>query len=167
MKTEDFEDRIFSLSERIYPMVARLLGNDRSAEDAVQEIMIKLWDSRKKIANHPNITGFVFLTARNYCLDLLKKKRLDLTSSDSQLKVLKSETNQNQLEWKELSVIIENLLKELPPQQSEVMMMRDIDGFEFSEIAAATDLKVEHVRVLLSRARKQIGVKLRNIYSYD
>ena len=148
-------------------MVARMLGDDRSAEDAVQEIMIKLWDSRKKIANHPNITGLVFLTARNYCLDLLKKKRLDIDSSDSHLRVLKSEADQHQLEWEELFVIIEKLLKELPPQQREVMMMRDIDGFEFSEIASATDLKVEHVRVLLSRARKQIGVKLRNIYSYD
>ncbi|MEM9325274.1 MAG: RNA polymerase sigma factor [Bacteroidota bacterium] len=167
MKTEDFIDRVFSLSERIYPMVARMLGSHRSAEDAVQEIMIKLWDSRKKIANHPNIKGFVFLTARNYCLDLLKKKSLEFDSSDLHLTVLKSDTGQNEVEWKELSAIIERLLKQLPSQQREVMMMRDIDGFEFSEIAAAMDLKVEHVRVLLSRARKHVGKKLRNIYSYD
>jgi len=167
MKREEFIDKVFTLSERIYPMVARMLGDELSAEDAVQEIMIKLWDSRKKIAKHPNIKGFVFLTASNYCLDLLKKKSLEFDSSDFHLKVLKPETSQHHLEWKELSLIIENLLKELPPQQREVMMMRDIDGFEFSEIAAATGLKVEHVRVLLSRARKQIGKKLRNIYSYD
>ena len=65
MKTKDFEDKVLSLSDRIYPMVVRMLGNNGSAEDAVQEIMIKLWDRRKKIGNHPNIHGFVFLTARN------------------------------------------------------------------------------------------------------
>lgn len=167
MGTKDFEDKVLSLSDRIYPMVARMLGNNGKAEDAVQEIMIKLWVRRKKIGNHPNIQGFVFLTARNYCLDLLKKKNPDFDSSYFQLISLVSETNQNQIEWKELSTIIGNLLKELPVQQCEVMMMRDIDGFEFTEIAAATNLKVEHVRVLLSRARKQVGNKLKNIYRYE
>ena len=55
-------------------MVARMLGNKESAEDAVQEIMMKLWDKRRNLEKHPNITGFVFLTARNYCIDILKKK---------------------------------------------------------------------------------------------
>ena len=148
-------------------MARRMLGNNESAEDAVQEIMLKLWDRRKKIGNHPNISGFVILTARNHCLDLLKKKNPDFDSSDYQLKMLVSDMNQNQAEWKELTTIIENLLKELPAQQAEVMMMRDIDGFEFIEIAAATKLKIEHVRVLLSRARKQVSAKLKNIYSYE
>ena len=167
MKTKDFEDKVLSLSGRIYPMVVRMLGNKESAEDAVQEIMIKLWDRRKKIGDHPNIPGFVFLTARNYCLDVLKKKNIDIESSDFQLRMLTSESNYSQVEWKELTTIIENILKELPAQQYEIMMMRDIDGFEFAEIAAATNLKVEHVRVLLSRTRKLVGIKLKNIYSYE
>lgn len=148
-------------------MVARMLGNQGNAEDAVQEIMIKLWDRRKKITNHPNINGFVFLTARNYCLDLLKKKAPEFDSSELSLGKLVSEVNHNQIEWNELKTIIENLLEELPMQQREVMTMRDIDGLEFIEIAAATELKVAHVRVLLSRARKQIGIKLKSIYSYE
>jgi RNA polymerase sigma-70 factor (ECF subfamily) len=45
--------------------------------------------------------------------------------------------------------------------------MRDLDGYEFFEIAAATQLKIEHVRVLLSRARKQVSIKLGKIYSYE
>lgn len=167
MKTKDFEDKVLSLSGRVYPMVARMLGNNESTEDAVQEIMIKLWDRRKKISDHPNIPGFVFLTARNYCLDQLRKKNPDFDSSDFQLEALVSEISENQVEWKELISIIENLLKELPALQCEVMMMRDIDGFEFTEIADATKLNVGHVRVLLSRARKQIGIKLKNLYSYE
>ncbi|MEL7001770.1 MAG: RNA polymerase sigma factor [Bacteroidota bacterium] len=167
MKTKDFEDKVLSLTDRVYPMVARMLENRENAEDAVQEIMIKLWDRRKKISKHPNIPGFVFLTARNYCLDLLKKKHPAIDSSDFQLKKLASETSESQVEWKELNKIIESLLEELPEQQREVMMMRDIDGFEFAEIAAATNLNVGHIRVLLSRARKQVGGKLKNIYSYE
>jgi len=167
MSTKDFEDRVLSLSERIFSMVSRMLGNRENAEDAVQEIMLKLWDQRRKIENHPNIHGFVFLTARNYCLDLLKKKNPNIDSSDIAMKMIASETSQYQLEWRELNKIIETLLEKLPAQQREIIVMRDFDGFEFSEIAAITNLTVEHVRVLLSRARKQVCMKLKNIYSYE
>lgn len=169
MNTKDFKDKILSLSERIFPMVARMLGNNTNAQDAVQEIMIKLWNRRKQIGNHPNIAGFVFLTARNYCVDILKKKRPELVGSDFQLNMLKSEseTGQEEFEWKELTNLIEKILEKLPEQQREIMMMRDIDGLEFVEIAEATKLKVEHVRVLLSRARKQVGTELKKTYCYE
>lgn len=45
--------------------------------------------------------------------------------------------------------------------------MRDIDGFEFDEIAAALQIKIPHVRVLLSRARKQISTTLEKTYRYE
>lgn len=167
MTKQDFKLTVFSLSERLFPMVARLLGSTSNAEDAIQEIMLKLWKKRKKIENHPNINGFVFLTARNYCLDILRKKQLLVDNATNHFKVLKSpNTNQN-LEWEELNIIILKILKEIPKQQKEVFMMRDIDGYEFTEIAAALQIKIEHVRVLLSRARKQIGLTLENKYSYE
>lgn len=167
MTQTEFQHTVLSLSDKVYSMVRRMIGNTESAEDAVQEIMIKLWDRRKKLSQHPNIPGFVLLTTRNYCLDLLKKKHPDFDFSEYQLKMLVSENSQNNLEWKELNNIILELLKELPSQQYEVMMMRDIDGLDYTEIAEATNLKVEHIRVLLSRARKQVGAKLKNIYSYE
>ncbi|WP_299046581.1 sigma factor [uncultured Polaribacter sp.] len=68
MNKENFKLKVFSLSERIYPMVARMLGSI-DAEDAIQEIMFKLWQRRKQVAKHPNIKGLVFLTARNYCIE--------------------------------------------------------------------------------------------------
>ena len=166
MKTKDFEDKVLSLTDRIYPMVARMMGDKESAEDVVQEIMIKLWDQRLKIGQHPNIKGYVFLTTRNYCLDLLKKKKPNIDSSDFKLDLLASKTSEHDVEWKELNVIIKDLLKVLPAQQYEVMVMRDFDGLDYAEIATVMDLKVEHVRVLLSRARKKISTRLKKIYGY-
>ena len=106
MTKQDFKLQVFSLSERLFPMVARLLGSNFKAEDAIQEIMIKLWQKRKKLENHPNIKGFVILTARNYCIDLLRKKALVLEDSTSELKILKSSIETENLEWKELNAII-------------------------------------------------------------
>lgn len=167
MNKTDFKREVFSLSERLYPMVFRMLGNRVYAEDAIQEIMIKLWIKRKQVEQHPNIKGFIFLTARNHCIDLLKKKKLKMADPTLLFKVLESENIQEQLEWKELNIIIRRLLKKLPERQKEVLIMRDLDGYEFIEIAAATQLKIEHVRVLLSRARKQIGIALEKTYCYE
>lgn len=166
MNKKDFKIKVFALSERLFPMVARLLGGNSNAEDAIQEIMLKLWEKRKQIEKHPNIQGLVFLTARNYCIDVLRKRSFVLDDSTAYFKVESTNVGM-QIEWKELNNIIREILKKLPAQQVEVFMMRDIDGYEFSEIAAAIEIKIEHVRVLLSRARKQIGTELENNYSYE
>ena len=167
MNTVDFKHKIFSLSERLFPMVARMLGNNADAEDAIQEIMIKLWHRRNQLEKHPNIQGYVFLTARNYCIDKLKKQNLHIDDSNMNLQYLDSDSGHDRLEWKELNLIIKNILEKLPTQQREALILRDIDGYEFKEISAITQLKVEHLRVLLSRARKQVSIELEKIYCYE
>lgn len=166
MNKQEFKRKVFSLSERIYPLAARMLGS-HNAEDAIQEIMLKLWEKRKQIAKHPNIKGLVFLTARNHCIDVIRKKPLLVDDGSSYLKGVKSSNKNENLEWQELNIIIQKILTQLPEQQKEIFIMRDIDGYEFKEIAAALELKIEHVRVLISRARKFIGASLEKTYNYE
>ena len=128
MTKTQFRHQVISLSERLFPMVSRMLGSNANAEDAIQEIMMKLWVKREQVGQHPNIPGFVFLTARNYCIDLKRKKKLKITDAPLQPEMLKSESEQEQLEWKDLNTIIIKILENLPEQQREVIMMRDLDG---------------------------------------
>ncbi len=146
-------------------MAARMMGNDEDAQDAVQEIMIKLWKCKKQLKGHPNLNGFVFLTARNHCLDCVKKKNPEQPYSTYREKI--PEGYQDHFEYAEVFSFIRQIIKELPDNQKEVMVLFDIDGLEFEEIAAITGLKIEHVRVLLSRARKIVREKLTKIYSYE
>lgn len=166
MNKQEFKRTIFSLSERIYPLVARMLGR-HNAEDAIQEIMLKLWEKRNQVAKHPNVKGLVFLTARNYCIDVIRKKPRLVDDGLSYLRAIKSPNKNENLEWQELNIIIQKILTQLPEQQQEVFILRDIDGYEFKEIAAALELKIEHVRVLVSRARKFIGAALEKTYNYE
>lgn len=166
MTKKEFKNKVFSLSERIYPMVARLLGKSQ-AEDAIQDIMIKLWKKRFSISNHPNLKGFIFLTARNYCLDNLRKRKNTITYHSNNLKVIPFVKEEATMEWNELNSIIKKILQKLPKQQKEVFEMRALDGFKTQEIADTLQIKKEHVRVLLSRARKQIGIDLETNYKYE
>ena len=166
MDTKEFRHTIFSLSERIFPMVRRMLGSKSNAEDAIQEIMMKLWTRRNQIKKHPNIKALVFSTARNHCIDVLRKKKIQTDDDPSQFEAVNFENGHEQLEKEELHQIILKILRDLPEKQREVLTMRDLEGYEFVEIAAATQLKVEHVRVLVSRARKQVCIQLEKLYSY-
>lgn len=149
-------------------MVARILGNSESARDAVQVIMMKLWDKRSQLGKHPNIAGFVFLTARNYCMDLLRKKNPVIDDLEAKIHFHESEkTVADELEQKELNFLIKSIIEILPIQQREVIILRELDGLEFKEIAEITGQSIEHVRVLLSRARKTVGIELNKIYSYE
>lgn len=167
MTSIEFKHKILSLSPRIFPLAARLLGDEEDGRDAVQEIMIKLWNTRKQLNKHPNISGFVFLTARNYCLDRLRVKKRDIVDTMNQDLIADLYVDQEREESEDLISIIRKIISELPEKQREVILMRDIDGFEFDEIVAMTDIKIEHIRVLLSRARKQVRTQLKNIYNYE
>lgn len=168
MNTNEFKSKVLSLSDRLFPMVARMLGNNENAQDAVQVIMMKLWDNRKQLKKHPNVAGFVFLTARNYCRDVLKKKNPEIDDLELRIHFLESgKTVLEELEQKELNDLIKIIIETLPKQQREVIILRELDGLEFKEITEITDLKVEHIRVLLSRARKTVSMELHKIYSYE
>lgn len=168
MNVAEFKQQVISLSDRLFPMVSRMLGGRINAEDAIQEIMIRLWDKRRQLKKHPNVPGFVFLTARNYCLDQLKKAKPDFDDTAGLHNACDTDKyGTDDLEWKELKILIGRIVQSLPDQQQKIITMRDLDGLEFQEIAVMTNLKVEHIRVLLSRARKQVALELKKIYSYE
>ncbi len=167
MNTKAFKIQVLSLSDQLFPMVARMLGNSVKAEDALQDIMLKLWSKRKELGKHPNVPGFVFLTARYHCLDLLKKKGFKLEDIDLQYLLVSSNKGSDRVEWEELNAHVRHILEDLPEQQRQVMIYRDLDGLEFTEIASLCNLKLEHARVLLSRARKQVAKELNKIYCYE
>lgn len=166
MTKQEFRHKVFSFSEKVYPMVARMLGHSNAA-DAIQDIMVKLWEKRFKIEHHPNLKGLIFLTARNYCIDELRKKAKNVSDSQENLRLLKADKASNDIEWAELNTIINGIISSLPKPQREVFQMRDLDGFETDEIAELLGVKREHVRVLLSRARKHIRVELEKTYNYE
>ena len=128
---------------------------------------MKLWLKRKKIQHHPNLKGLIVLTARNYCIDVLRKRIKVVHIKNDEIKDEQIDENNSNFEWDQLNSVINTILEKAPEQQREVFLMRDIDGYDFKEIAYALDIKVEHCRVLLSRVRKFIGNELETTYQYE
>jgi len=161
-----FKKDILPISAKVYPLALRLLGSREAARDAVQQGMLKIWESRHRLEPYENKTAYVFTVVRNICLDELKRKRPVYVDDLSKIQSAHLEaTSQNDQD--EAAELVRKIIVQLPSVQQEVISLRDIDGLEFEEIAEILNIGVPHVRVLLSRARKKVREQLEKWYQYE
>ena len=103
---------------------------------------------------------------KNYCLDQLKSKRAgnlkivhdNFTDRNPSLHQIVEDVDS--LSW------VEKIINKLPEQQRLIVQMREIEQYEFSEIAQILDMNETAIRVALSRARKTIREYMTNTHSY-
>ncbi|WP_417886774.1 RNA polymerase sigma factor [Zunongwangia sp.] len=166
MKESTFLDTISPFKDKIFRLASRLLVSKEAAEDATQEVIIKLWKKKKKINEYNNIEAFAMTITKNYCYDQLKLKqnnnlRIVHTNYDSH-----EISSQRKLELKDDLEWISEIMNELPKQQQTIFQLRDIEQYNLEEIAKIMEMKNTAVRVALSRARKKIKNELIKKHSY-
>lgn len=166
MKQSEFLNVVMPFKDKLYRLAKRLLVSREEAEDATQEILMKLWSKNENIGNYNNVEAFAMTMTKNFCLDRLKSKQAgnlklvhsnygdDTTSLQKQVEVRDS------LGW------VEKIMEELPEQQKMVLQLRDIEEYDFDEIGELLDMKPTAIRVALSRARKTVREKLIQKHSY-
>ncbi|MEC7781774.1 MAG: RNA polymerase sigma factor [Bacteroidota bacterium] len=166
MNQKEFLAQVTPIQDRLYRLAKRLLVSEDEAQDATQEILIKLWSNRKKIKKLRSIEAFAVTMTKNYCYDKLKAKsssNLQLVHSnyeDQHYNTVKASENNDSVNW------VLKLMKELPEQQRLILHMRDVEQYSNSEIAKELDLNETAVRVTLSRARKTIREQLLKKHNY-
>lgn len=168
MKAEQFKTLIIPLTGKLYRIAMRILGDSSDAKDAVQDIFAKLWNMREKLSEINNIDAFVSTTMKNYCLD---KLRTNHSSSWSELMVNKTPSHSDSVEERliheDTGKIIRGIIRNLPEQQREIIVMRDIEGLEFEEIQQITKTNLNHIRVNLSRARSTVRSEMLKLFNYE
>jgi len=154
-----FKDKVFRLAKR-------LLVSREEAEDATQEILLKLWKNRDQFEKYKNIEAFSMTMTKNFCLDKLKSKQAQ------NLKIVHSNYEdgstplQKQIELNDSVDWVGKIIEELPEQQKMVLQLRDIEQYEYEEIEKVLNMNATAVRVALSRARKTIREKLTKTHNY-
>lgn len=166
MNQNTFISLINPVKDKMYRLALRLLISKESAEDATQEVFLKLWNGNEKIKDYANLEAFAMTVTRNYCLDQLKSKQ------NSNLKMIHNnyESHERSIhdqleitdELEQVSLIIDSL----PEQQKIIFQLRDIEQYEFEEIAEITKMNETAIRVALSRVRKKIREELLKKHNY-
>lgn len=166
MKQAEFLNVVMPFKDKLYRLAKRLLVSREEAEDATQEILLKLWSKNESMAEYKNVEAFAMTMTKNFCLDRLKSKQagnLKLVHSNYSDE---STSLQHQLEAEDSVSWMERIMEELPEQQKMVLQLRDVEQYEFDEICELLDMKPTAVRVALSRARKTVRQELIKKHSY-
>ena len=166
MKQTEFLNIVLPFKDKLFRMAKRLLVSTEEAEDATQEILIKLWDKKNKMETYNNVEAFAMTMTKNFCLDRLKSKQagnLKLVHSNY---TDSSTSPQSDLEAKDSISWVERIMSELPEQQKMVLQLRDVEQYEYEEIEKLLDMKPTAIRVALSRARKTVREKLMEKHNY-
>ncbi|HEY4618076.1 MAG TPA: RNA polymerase sigma factor [Flavobacterium sp.] len=157
--TSPFKDKVFRLAKR-------LLISTEEAEDATQEVLVKLWSKNESLLGFNSVEAFAMTMTKNYCLDQLKSKRsgnlkmVDEYFSDDTQSLVKEVEDGDSLDW------VEKIINQLPEQQRLIIQMRDVEQYEFSEIAKIMQMNETAIRVALSRGRKTVRECMTKIENY-
>ena len=166
MTQTDFVKLVMPFKDKVFRLAKRLLVSREEAEDATQEILLKLWKNKQKIEDYRNVEAFSMTMTKNFCLDRLKSKQAQ------NLKIVHSNYKDNntslqkQVEARDSVNWVSKIIEDLPEQQKIIIQLRDIEDYEFEEIARVLDMNETAIRVSLSRARKTIRQKLIKQHNY-
>ncbi len=165
MDKKEFTEVVMPIKDRLYRLAKRILISTDEAEDAVQEVLFKMWKEKQNLTDYKSPEAFAITMTKNYCLDRLKSKQA------SNLKIVHSNypTSQNierEVEANEGVALVFKIMETLPEQQKIILQLRDVEQLEFSEMAIILDSNETAIRVALSRARKTVREAMIKKYNY-
>ena len=166
MNQKEFMQLINPFKDKIFRLAKRLLVSTEEAEDATQEVLVKLWSKNDSLEQLKSVEAMAMTMTKNYCLDQLKSKRasnlkiVHTNFTDREAGLDQKMEDQDSWSW------VEKIINELPEQQKLIIQMRDIEQYDFEEIAKMLDMNETAIRVALSRARKTIREKMTNTHNY-
>lgn len=165
-----FESLIRAYESRIYNIVIKQLGNEEDAGDVTQETLLKIYRALPAFKQESRFSTWIYRIAINACYDFLRtrtrrarleEQRLDADSDRFAILPAGEESQpEHQLEQKQRKQALYQALDQLSPEQRLMIILRDIQGFSYEEIAAITTLPAGTVKSRISRARSALRQRL-------
>ena len=161
MELQEFKIKILPLRGKLYNYARKLCDDPLDAEDAIQEVFIKLWKLRDELDKYNSTEAFAIRITHNLCMDMWRTKKPTGASLEIvQLSDSKENAPDKKLEEKDSYDLMRNIIDSLPSLQRTIIYMKDVEGYETEEIGEITGCAPEAIRSNLSRARK----KARDLY---
>lgn len=166
MNQNEFMLLVNPFKDKVFRMAKRLLVSTEEAEDATQEVLVKLWNKSESLDEYKSVEAVAMTMTKNYCLDQLKSKRA------SNMKIVhnnftdREASLQQKVEDRDTWNWVEKIMNDLPEQQKLIVQMRDIEEMEFEEISKILEMNESAIRTALSRARKTIRENMIKTHHY-
>lgn len=135
--------------KRLFGFVLKYVKQKEDAEEIVQEVFVKIWESRNKIGAYSSFESFLFTVAYNATISMLRK-RANETKYIEHVKSLQCVNSSpdliDEIHFHELKDKIQSLLDELTPRQKEIFQLSREEGLSHDEIARKLDISVNTVK---------------------
>ena len=162
-----FEELLLHYQDRVYSHCLRLTANNDDAQDLAQEVFIRAYRSIKKFRQEADFGTWLHrITVNTWITQLRKKKKFIFVSLDEPLntgegemirELAASEDGPLELvERQELSASVRKALARLTPEYQAVLILREMEGYSYEEIAQILDCSLGTVKSRISRGRRDI-----------
>ena len=169
---EDFRTLLATYQDRVYNQAYRMLGNAEDAEEATQDIFMKVYKSMDDFRGESAMSTWIYRITANECISRLRKKQLDTRSFDEPFedegKTLADIVPDDSpdagalLESQESSEMIRNEVQRLPANWAMAISLYHFDDLSYDEIADAMEIPKATVATYISRGRKELAQNLMN-----
>ena len=163
--TEAFSELVTRYEKTVYNLALRMVGDRSDAADMAQEAFVKAWTNLPSYRDESRFSAWLYRITTNVCLDFLRHKsrrpQVSLSTSDDdeerQLDIPDPKSMPEELLMKKLGMeAVHRGLERLPPKHRQILVMRELGGLSYSEIAAQLSLEEGTVKSRIFRARKNL-----------
>ncbi|MEO0570974.1 MAG: RNA polymerase sigma factor [Bacteroidota bacterium] len=165
MNSKEFKECILIYTDNLFRFSLSIVKNVSSAEDIVQEVLLKLWKKRFEIDRAGNIKSLTFTMIKNASLDYLRRNKV-LEGFETVNGSLFSDSLENRMELKDKLSWVSQIIKGLPETQQMILHLKNIEGLSILETSKIMNMKENTVSQQLSRARKKIRESYKKIEEY-
>jgi RNA polymerase sigma-70 factor (family 1) len=151
---------------KVYTMAIGYLRSPMSAQDAVQETFIKIWEKRHSLTEIDNFPAYLHVITRNLLINQLQKKIPLFDGNESTVEAMPEDRHlpEQQLDYRELTRLIFHAVGRLPQRQQQVYRLSREQGLSHQQIAKELGLSYDTVREHMSKALKSIRTSLEAQY---
>lgn len=169
MDLQAFNQRILPVQGRLFRLAQMFLRNREEAEDAIQDVLLRLWTNRQQLETYHSVEALAVQMTKNLCLDRLKSHQKQKMQNDADVTSVQATelSPHRQLENSDSASLIHKLIGELPEQHKLVLHLRDVEEYSFEEIEQVTGLSMANIRTILSRARQKLRENYLKANNYE
>ncbi len=162
-----FEQLILGYEKMVYSIAYRMLPNSEDAKDISQEVLIKIYKNLHEFSNIKYFKAWIAKITTNTCIDELRKRRRkeiisldekkDSSEGEKIIQIRSTETTpEESVVENEERVDLIAAIHKLPDDYKTLIILRDIQGLSYNEIADVTNSNLGTVKSRLSRARRRL-----------
>lgn len=161
----DFEKLVTAYEKNVYNLALRMVGDPDDAADITQETFIKAYRALGSFRGDSKFSSWIYRIASNVCLDFLRSRSrraqvpLSFENEDAEGEIELPDMSQNpeKVLMKKLSMeAVRRGMEKLPPKQRQILVLRELCGLSYAELAQTLSVEEGTVKSRIFRARKRL-----------